>query len=239
MHRFLWDLTYPAPDVLRRDFPISAIDQDTPLYPLGATVVPGKYTVKLIAEGKSINQPLEIRMDPRFKAAPDDLRQQFDLDRKIADSLHRDYEALQQVRSLRAQLKAIQGKSPRPEIGKAIEAVQAKAAALEGEEGGYGAHFLSTPEGRTMARLNAGYSAVLSGLDSADAAPTTQQTATVNELDKALAEQLNAWAQMLSKDLPDLNQRLKKAGLPTVDVRTPAAGGAAQISSQDRDRDVE
>ncbi len=41
MHRFVWDLTYPVPDLLSRDFPISAIYHDTPLYPQGATVLPG------------------------------------------------------------------------------------------------------------------------------------------------------------------------------------------------------
>ncbi len=47
MHRFVWDLTYPAPDVLEHDYPISATYHDTPRYPLGAAVLPGKYTVKL------------------------------------------------------------------------------------------------------------------------------------------------------------------------------------------------
>ncbi len=239
MHRFVWDLTYPAPDVLTRDYPISAIYHDTPLYPQGATVVPGKYTVKLTADGKTYTESLEIRMDPRVKTPPDDLQHQFELDRKIAGSLHRDYEAIQQIRSLRSQLKALQGKNPRPEIAKSIDALQAKAAALEGDEGGYGTHYLSTPEGRTLSRLNAGYSAVLSGLDTADAAPTTQQTAMVAELDKALAEQLEAWSQLKSKDLADLNQRLKKAGMPAVDLQAPTAGDGAQISSQDRDHDVE
>ncbi len=46
-------------------------------------------------------------MDPRVKTSPEDLRRQFDLDRKIAEALHRDHEALQQARSLQAQLKAL------------------------------------------------------------------------------------------------------------------------------------
>jgi hypothetical protein len=61
MHRFLWDLTYPAPDVLDRDYPISAIYHDTPLYPLGATVLPGEYKVVLTVDGKSYTQTLELK----------------------------------------------------------------------------------------------------------------------------------------------------------------------------------
>src|ERR1019366_8393463 len=102
------------------------IYRDTPRSPLGAAVLPGKYTVMLSADGgKSdvvLNKLLEIRMDPRVKTSSEDLRRQFDLDRKIADALHRDYEALQQVRSLRAPLKA---------LASATDAIKKTAAELE------------------------------------------------------------------------------------------------------------
>ncbi len=61
------------------------------------------------------------------------------------------------------------------------------------------------------------------------------------ELEKALEEQLSAWAQLKSKDVPELNEQLKKAGLPPIDLQKPAAaaGDATQATSQDRDKDVE
>jgi photosystem II stability/assembly factor-like uncharacterized protein len=245
MRRFVWDLHYPEPDVLEREYPISAIYHDTPQYPLGAAVLPGKYSISLSADGGksdiALNQLLEIRMDPRVKTSSDDLRRQFELDRQIADALHRDYQALQQVRGLRSQLKSLTERKPGAEIAKRIAALEAKAAALEGDEGGYGTRFLSTPEGRSLARLNAGFGAVLSALDSADAAPTTQQLAMVADLEKALGEQLTNWEQMKSKDVADLNAQLSKAGLPVIDLQKPRAGSAdsAQTTSQDRDRDLE
>jgi photosystem II stability/assembly factor-like uncharacterized protein len=250
MHRFVWNLTYPAPDVLTRDYPISAIVHDTSLYPLGATVLPGKYTVKLTVRGSAEagaagvavhTQPLTIRMDPRVKTSSEDLRRQFNLDRTIADALHHDYEAVQQVRSLRAQLKALLAKTPSPEIAKSIQDLESKSAALEGDEGGYGTRFLSTPEGRSLSRLNAGLSTVLSALDTADAAPTTQQSAMFTELEKALNEQLKVWDQLKSKDVTDLSAKLKQAGLPEIDLQKPlpASTDSAQTTSQDRDRDVE
>jgi hypothetical protein len=242
MHRFVWDLTYPAPEVLTRDYPMSAIYHDTPLYPLGATVLPGKYTVSFSNSGGKmvVKAPLEIRMDPRVKTSPEDLRRQFDLDRKIADVLHRDHEALQQIRSLRAQLKAIAEHGP-DTITKAASELEAKAAPIEGEEGGYGTSYLSTPEGRSLARLNSGFNSLVSALDTADAAPTTQQTATFVELEKALEEQLSAWGQLKSKDIPGLNEQLKKAGLPPIDLQKPIPGAAdsAQTTSQDRDQNEE
>jgi len=242
MHRFVWDLTYPAPDVLSRDFPMSAIVHDTPLYPLGATVLPGKYAVTLkVATEKGaagtqvLAQPLEIRLDPRVKTSPDDLRRQFELDRKIADALHRDYEAIKQVRSLRAQLKSLANKKLSQEVKTAAAALDAKLSALEGSEGGWGTSFLSTPEGRSLARLNGGFKALLSALDSADAAPTTQQSAMFEELEKALAEQLAAWNQIKTKDVPDLNAQLKKAGLTALDPQKVTGEQPGQIVTRDRD----
>jgi len=246
MHRFIWDLTYPAPDVLTRDYPISAIYHDTPLYPLGAAVLPGQYKLVLTVGGESYTQTLDIRMDPRVKTSPEDLRRRFELDQKIADALHKDYEALQQVRSLRAQLKGPmlaggidQVTSKLRAIKKAAMELDAKAASIEGEEGDYSARYLSTPEGRTLARLNNGFNTLVSALDTADAAPTTQQAAMFRELDKALEEQLSAWAQLKAKDIPVLNEQLKKAGLPVIDLQKPVSGTPDEERAQDRDQNEE
>jgi len=245
MHRFIWDLHYPEPDVLKRDYPISAIYHDTPRYPLGAAVLPGRYKLVLSAGGMSLTQTLEVRMDPRVKTSLEDVRRQFELDQKIADALHKDYEALQQVRSLRAQLKVarlagqIDKKSSQlAAIRKTAANLETKAAPIEGEPGGYDALYLSTPEGRSLSRLNRGFAAVISALDSADAAPTTQEVAMFAELERVLDEQLSAWGQLKSKDIPELDDQLKKAGLPRIDLQKPVAGAsdAAQTSSQDRDK---
>ena len=251
MHRFLWDLHYPEPDVLDHEYPISAIYHDTPRYPLGAAVLPGRYAIKLNVQyspgrfsgGSGVygnDQTLEILMDPRVKTSPADLRRQFELDQKIAEALHKDYEALQQVRGVRAQLKSLLGSSP-DAIKKSAAELDAKAASIAGGEGGYGARYLSTPEGRTLSRLNSGFGAVLGGLDTADAAPTTQQVAIYGELEKALAEQVSAWDQIKAKDIPGLNEQLKKAGLPVIDLQKAIPGGAdtSQTTSQDRDRNEE
>jgi photosystem II stability/assembly factor-like uncharacterized protein len=239
MHRFVWDLTYPAPEVLTRDYPISAIYHDTPLYPMGATVLPGQYRIVLTVGGKSYSQILELKMDPRVKTSPEDLRRQFEFDRKIAGALHQDFEALQQVRSLRAQLKALGG-SP-DAIQKPAAALEGKAASIEGEEGGYATLYLSTPEGRSLSRLNGGLNALVGAVDTADAAPTTQQFAMLVELEKALEEQLAEWARLKAKDIPELNEGLKKAGLPPIDLGKPVPGwaDATKATTLDRDRNEE
>ena len=98
---------------------------------------------------------------------------------------------------------------------------------------------MSTPAGRSLSRLNSGFNALVSALDTADAAPTTQQIAMFGELNKALEEQLSAWAQLKSKDIPELNEQLKKAKQPTIDVQKPAPGAPDEEGSQDRDQNEE
>ena len=246
MHRFLWDLTYPAPDALDHEYPISAIYHDTPRYPLGAAVLPGQYKVVLSVGGKSYTQTLPVKMDPRVKTSTEDLRRHFDLDQKIAEAVHKDYEALKQVRSLRAQLKALEQPSDESQRTKFMlpslaSELDKKAATIEGKEAGFGARYLSTPEGRSLSRLNSGLGTLLNALDTADAAPTTQQLAMFGELEKALQEQLSAWTQLKSKDIPELNDELKKAGLPPIDPEKPAAAAedSSRTTTQDRDQNEE
>jgi hypothetical protein len=220
MHRFIWDLHYPPPDALERDYPISAIFGDAPLYPLGAAVLPGTYTVKLTAEGQSYTQPLKIKMDPRVKTSSEDLEVQFDMDTRIAEAMRRDFDALAEVRILRKKLKDLAAHSS-PSLSPKVQDLDKKLAELEGTTGGYGTQFLSTPAGRSLARLNAGLKSVLDTVDSADAAPTTQAVATFADVKKALDEQLDRWDEMKKHDLPELNQVLKKAGLSEIDLKAP------------------
>src|SRR6185437_1255998 len=53
MHRWVWDLRYAPPTTTQHEYPISAIPYRTPRYPLGPLVLPGSYTVRLTADGKT------------------------------------------------------------------------------------------------------------------------------------------------------------------------------------------
>jgi photosystem II stability/assembly factor-like uncharacterized protein len=217
MHRFVWDLHYPPPPALDRDYPISAIVGDTPLYPLGAPVLPGTYSIKLTAGGKTFTQPLTIKMDPRVKTSPEGLKAQFEMEMKIVEAMQRDFDALSEVQKVR---KALQQISPAANLQERVAELDRKLTEVEGTAGGYGAQYLSTPAGRGLARLNSGLSSLLAIVDSADAAPTTQAVATFTEVLRALDEQLAQWVGVRNKDLPALNQLLKQAGVPPIEVPT-------------------
>ncbi|PYX07988.1 MAG: glycoside hydrolase [Acidobacteria bacterium] len=223
MHRFVWDLRYPAPQSVRHEYPISAIYRDTPRLPLGPAALPGRYTVKLTVNGKNYTQPLMIKTDPRVKASEDDLRRQFELETGIVSIMSESYGALQQVRTLREQLKAAKARAKQARLIRDIGALEQRAAELQGSEGGWGALFLSTPEGRSLTRLNVGLNTLLSAVDSADAAPTSGESGTFHDVEAALKQQLTVWNEIKSKDVPALNLQLRKTGLPLVNIASAAA----------------
>jgi hypothetical protein len=176
--------------------------------------------VKLTVNGRSYNQPLTIKMDPRVKTSQEGLRRQFKLESEITEAMNRDYQTLQKVKGLRQQLKALKDKGGNSPLAEGIAALDKKAADLEGVEGGYGAHFLSTPEGRSLSRLSEGLYNLLGSVDSADIEPTTQQVATFNDVNKALDQQLTEWQEIKTKDVPALNLKVHAAGMQPLNLES-------------------
>ena len=207
MHRFVWDLRYPAPDSRAHEYPISAIYKDTPRYPLGPAVLPGTYTVKLTVNGKSYAQPLTVKMDPRVKISELALRQQFELETRIAGSLNEAFAAAEGAVVVVDFLHTLERQSKTKALAEETAPLRKKILELQGNDGGYGATFLSAPEGRTLSRLNVALNALLRALDSADAAPTTQLMATYEEVQKVLAQQLAVWNEIHDKEFPAVVKR--------------------------------
>jgi hypothetical protein len=218
MHRWLWDLHYPPPAVARREYPISAIARDTPLSPQGPRALPGEYTVKLTVGGQTYSQPLTVKMDPRVTTPPEGLRQQFEMATSLSQALRQDYDALQQVKRARALLKTLL--EPRQALPGAladdVDALEKKLGNLEGVAGEFGARARTD----TLAGMNSGLAHLYEVVDSADAAPTSQAIATFAELQQSLSSLLARWNELRSRDIGALNQKLRAANLPAVDVST-------------------
>ena len=236
MHRFVWDLHYPPPDSLGHEYPISAIYHDTPKLPLGAWALPGNYTVKLTVDDKSYAQPLAVKMDPRITASLTDLAKQFEMQSGAVEGMNESYETLQQVQSVRAQLKDRAAKAGKGAPGNAIAALDKQAAELEG--GAQRSFFGVPPSGKqpeNLSTLNQHFGAILAVGDSADAAPTTQATAVYKELGDALESLLSRWTKLRQDEIPNLNTLLKKANLPPIDPNL----APANRPSADEDGDDE
>jgi photosystem II stability/assembly factor-like uncharacterized protein len=99
MHRWVWDLHYASPQVLRPTVSISVILHDSPVGPLGPAALPGRYTVKLTADGHTYTQLLTVKMDPRNKTPMAGLTQQFQLAMQLNEDMNRTYAAIQQAQA--------------------------------------------------------------------------------------------------------------------------------------------
>jgi photosystem II stability/assembly factor-like uncharacterized protein len=176
MHRFVWDLHYTAPPSVSHEYPISAIYRNTWREPRGPIALPGAYTVRLTADGRTYTQPLELRMDPRIKTPPAQLREQFTLAMRIADLMRQDYEALEGVRHVRAQLQHSHAAG--------AAALEARAAALESRR----------PD--SLTGLNRELAGLLDLIDGTDRGPTTQGVAAVRDAEASVAKTLAAWKEL-------------------------------------------
>ena len=163
-------------------------------------------------------QPLAVKGDPRVKVSDADLEQQYAIQQKLMEALHQDYAALQQLRSLRAQLKQLQSRA-QATLTSAITKLDADASALEGGDGGPNLGGTAPPQG--LARLNGNLAHVYDAVSLADAAPADQAAAAADQLQQALHAALARWEQTKST-VTTLNQQLQGSGLPIIDLNRPA-----------------
>jgi len=93
LHRFVWDLHEEAPKAASFSYPMTAVRADTPREPRGPWVEPGSYTLRLLVDGRAQEQPLAVRMDPRVKTSPAELRAQHALSLRLCAAMARIAEA--------------------------------------------------------------------------------------------------------------------------------------------------
>jgi len=214
LHRFLWDMHFPPlPEKGRREYPMQAIFHDTAPASNSPWVMPGAYTVKLTAGGKSYVQPLLVEMDPRVKTPVTGLLEQFKVSMQIYQDLTESSLATRQLGALRDQLAQRKPRAQGNLVG-AISAFEGKLTALEGNTGerfprGRGAG--AVPD--TLNRVNGQLTALLESLQEADVAPTAQALEAVANRREVLAKLMTRWDALKKQELPVLNGRLKQAGL--------------------------
>jgi photosystem II stability/assembly factor-like uncharacterized protein len=215
MQRFVWDLHYPEPKARSHEYPISANYMDTPRYPLGPVVMPGDYTVKLTAAGRTLTRALTVVMDPRVKTPRPGLVVQFSLSTQAAEGMTESFDALEQLARLRAQIKDLRARAGlAPALADALAALDRRAAALEGEGGARGPGGPNASAQPGLSQVHASLATLLDVLQQADAAPATQAVVASADLQQKLRALLSGWNDLKSRDVQAVNNQLRSAGLP-------------------------
>ena len=165
-HRFIWDLHEDRPALPVGGYPMWAVPHDTPAEPQGPWVVPGEYRVRLTVEGRSLEQPLTIRMDPRVTLDRAGLQALHDLSCRVLRVWRADSLAMASFRRWRASA--------------ASDSVRIRAidAVLTGARGARGGTLQSVAD-RAL-RL-------YSSLEASDQAPTAVQREAAERLEADLA----------------------------------------------------
>ncbi len=235
MHRWVWDLHYTAPEVGERGYPISAVPHDTPRVPQGPLALPGTYTVRLTAGGTSRTAPLELTMDPRVETPAAGLARQFGVERMLAKRMSEATHAVASARAVREQIAAL-GKRPKGRLGRDLAAFDRRVeSVLEGEkaeetakktaaEGAKteAAKKATAPEAATppapgLQALGGRVGGLYEEIGGADVAPTAVQAQAAEQADRDLGAALARW-QALAAEVPELNRKLDRAGLPKLDL---------------------
>ena len=216
MHRFLWDMRYPAPAAVHAEYSQGAlIHGGTARLPQGRLALPGKYQAWLIVGNETHKQTFMIDMDPRVDISAEDLQAQSEFLRKIDDGLTETTRAYLEVSNVRGQLAAVekqfQNDARLKDLQDAVGQFDARAKILAD-----GKPAVWPDTGGGMQALDAAFSALSNTGEEADRAPTAQATTAFEDCEKRLHEIAEEWDAMKQKDLPALDEKLRQAGMPSV-----------------------
>jgi len=216
MHRWVWGLHYAPPATRSHEFPIAAIPHDTPRSPLGPTVLPGTYTVRLTVDGKTSTAPLTIKMDPRVKTSAVGLEKKFQDETRLAAIMNETTVALIQATSIRDQLDKLTPEAAAANKD-AVEALEKKLAALLGTPGG----FLAPPTDEvTLSQVNGHAETLYQQIWGPDAAPTSSQSEALASVERESADALKRWNGFKSSDLPAFNRVLHDEKAPEIQLQS-------------------
>ena len=163
---------------LSYSYPISAINANTWREPRGPWAQPGMYTARLTANGRTMEQKLVVKLDPRVKAPGPAMQAQFDLSMRAYNGMNDSMKALLEVRAVRLQIADALAKEKSASKKKALEAEAQRVAAFE--DAGF-------------AEANQQLGQVLDLLQDVDEAPTSAATVACDQRIALLADLVSKW----------------------------------------------
>lgn len=209
LNRFTWDMRYPGATTFPGMILWSANAQQGPL------AVPGKYQVRVTADGQSQTQPFTLVEDPRVASTQADLQQQFDLAIQVRDKTSQANEAVITVRKVRDQIADRAQKASDASITAAADALKQKLTDVE--EAIYQTKNRSGQDPLNFAiKLNNKIGHISGVIEDADYKPTDQTYAAFKELSGELDAQLAKLNDVLKNELAAFNRQIAAKGLPPV-----------------------
>ncbi|MCP3911365.1 MAG: glycosyl hydrolase [Actinomycetia bacterium] len=213
MNSFQWPMRYPAGTKM--------VDTEYHQRPQGPLATPGRYQARLTIGDWSMTQDFELVRDPRVTTSDADFAEQFDLLLQIRDKLTEVVEAVNQGRSLKAQLASWQERlEGNADAADAVAAVAGLADKLEAVEGELVQAELTSRGDALNYRemLFEKLSSLPPVVASADTRPTKQSYEVFNKLAAQIDEQLALFGALTTNELAALNDQLSSLGVGIIGV---------------------
>lgn len=207
LNKFTWDALYPGATV----FECMIIWGGDPAS--GPPAPPGRYAVRLTANGETQTQPFILKRDPRETDVSDaDLRAQFELASKVSRRVSDANEAVTRIRALKAQLRErLAAGNASAEYRAAAPAVIAKLQAVE--EDLYQVRNRSGQDPLNFPiKINDRLSALENSIETGDAKPTDAAYRVFAELSADLDRMLGTLKAIEGMDLKRINEVLRASG---------------------------
>ncbi|HXW04912.1 MAG TPA: hypothetical protein VD833_06765 [Vicinamibacterales bacterium] len=209
MNRFTWDLRYPD----ARGFPGMILWAGGTRGPLAP---PGRYQVRLAANGLTRIQEFAIQRNPALTSVSDaDLLEQFELARQVNARVTAANEAVLRIRHLKDQIADRTGKAGEERVRMAGPALADKLTSVEGEIYQYRNRSSQDPLNYPI-RLNNKLAALQGIVESGDGRPTDQAYAVFRELADRLDREIAKIDAVVRDELPAYNRLLAAAKLEPV-----------------------
>ena len=220
LNRVSWNLRYGGAEVRR-----PPTEEETAFGgpPRGPQVLPGSYEVKLIVGDKTLEQPIEVRLDPTINVSLADLQAQLDLQTKLRDMQSAANSALRFLDSIEEQLKHTQttaknlNKEPDKEMMKALDDYIKQVNALQDRLARRSEGLGLAGKSQIVNRIGD----IFFGLDGTNAAPTPAQRQYFEEIQPEFRERMTEANRFINDTVPQWNEKLRAWNLPTLTTRKP------------------
>ena len=212
MNRYAWNLRYDSPTKIPDSFYSDS-------GPIGPMVTPGTYQIKLIANGKTLTQPLEVVIDPRAKTTIADLQKQFDLSMRVYQSTNQLHQAVNEIRAMEEELERLKAQlSDDPKAKPVIVAADDLWNKMRSVEKGLIQVDMKGSEANLAFpnMLNEKFDTFSRSVESADDAPTKQQYEVYDVFNGDLQQLLASWKRISENDVPAFNALVEKSQIPTL-----------------------
>ncbi|MGH7631363.1 MAG: hypothetical protein ACREOF_18665 [Gemmatimonadales bacterium] len=178
---------------------------------------PGRYSVRMTAAGQTLAEPFAVLKDPRSRATPAELAEQYALLSAIRDRTSMAHEAVKTIRRVRDQLQARRARLGQRggAVGRAAAPLLARLAEIEGELYQVRNRSAQDPLNYPI-KLSNKIAALGPTVGSAEAKPTAQSYEAFRLLAAQLDVELKRLADVLERQLPAVNAALETAGAEPV-----------------------